>query len=51
MVSYVCMLYTPVSVLNAALATLAATIGLTVYAIKTKTDYSETYSCLKGIFC
>ncbi len=35
MVSMICSLYTPASVLNAAIATLGATIGLTLYAVKT----------------
>jgi FtsH-binding integral membrane protein len=39
-VSMICGFYEPVSVLNAAIATLAATIALTLYAIKTESDFS-----------
>jgi protein lifeguard len=48
MVAMICSLYTPESVLNAAVATLGATLGLTFYAIKTKTDFSDTYSKCYG---
>ena len=47
-VSFICSLYTPESVLNAAIATLGATIGLTAYAIKTKSDFSDSYSKCAG---
>jgi len=40
MVSFICSLYTPDSVLNAAIATLAATLGLSFYAYKTKSDFT-----------
>ena len=48
LVSMICSLYTPESVLNAAIATLGATIGLTLYAIKTKSDFSDMYSKCSG---
>lgn len=48
MVSMICTLYTPESVLNAAVATLGATIGLTLYAIKTKSDFTDSYSICYG---
>ena len=47
-VSFICSLYTPQSVLNAAIATLGATVGLTAYAIKTKSDFSDSYSKCAG---
>ena len=50
MVSMICSLYTPESVLNAAVATLGATVGLTIYAFKTKSDFSDTYSKCNGIY-
>lgn len=37
---FVCSYYTPLSVLNALGLTIAATVGLTVYAATTKTDYT-----------
>ena len=40
LVSMICGLYTPESVLNATVATLGATISLTCYAIYTKTDFT-----------
>jgi protein lifeguard len=49
MVSMICSLYTPESVLNAAVATLGATVGLTLYAVKTKSDFSDSYSKCYGI--
>jgi hypothetical protein len=50
LVSFICGLYTPESVLNAAVATLGATVSLTCYAIYTKSDFTETYSkCLGKI--
>lgn len=48
MVSMICTLYTPESVLNAAVATLGATIGLTLYAAKTKSDFTDSYSLCYG---
>ena len=48
MVSMICSLYTPESVLNAAVATLGATVGLTLYAFKTKSDFSDSYSKCYG---
>ena len=48
LVSFISSLYTPESVLNAAVATLGATIGLTAYAIKTKSDFSDSYSKCYG---
>ena len=44
LVSFICTLYDPDVVLNAAMATLAATLGLTLYAIKSKKDFSDSYS-------
>lgn len=40
MVAQICIYYTAASVLNAAIATLGATLGLTLYAIYTKSDFS-----------
>jgi FtsH-binding integral membrane protein len=45
----VCSLYTPESVFQAAAATCAATIGLTAYAIKTNSDFTECYQWMMGI--
>ncbi len=45
----ICSMYTPASVLNAAVATLGATVGLTLFAIYTKSDFSDTYSKFFGI--
>lgn len=47
-VSLVCSFYTPDSVLMAAITTCAATIGLTAYAIKTKSDFTECAHFLMG---
>ena len=47
-VSFICSKYTSESVINAAVATLGATIGLTAYAIKTKSDFSDSYSKCAG---
>ena len=49
-VSFVCSLYSPDDVLNAAIATLAATLGLTLYAVKTKNDFSDSYQKCFGNF-
>ena len=49
LVSYVCYLYTPDSVLLAAVATLSATIGLTYYAMTTKEDLTSMRFLGKGI--
>ena len=46
--SFICSMYTPESVLNAAIATLGATLGLTFYAVKTKSDFSDSYSKCYG---
>lgn len=42
MVSMITNFYTPESVLLSAVATLAATLGITLYAITTKTDFTST---------
>ena len=47
-VSFVCSLYSADDVLNAAIATLGATVGLTLYAVKTKNDFSDSYSKCYG---
>ena len=47
-VSICCLYYTPEMILNAALATLAAVLGLTLYALTSKTDYSNSYSKCYG---
>ena len=47
-VSSLCSYYDADSVLNAALATLAVTLGLTLYAVKTKADFSDHYSRYSG---
>jgi protein lifeguard len=48
MVSVICSFYTPESVLQAAVATCAATIGLTVYAIRTEADFTECSHWMMG---
>ena len=48
LVSYVCQMYTSDSVLLAASATLAATIGLTYYAMTTKEDMTSMSFVGKG---
>ena len=48
MVSFICTLYTPESVVLAAAATLASTIGLTFYAYTTKRDFTDCYSFMIG---
>lgn len=48
MVSFVCYMYTPQSVILAATATLAATIGLTYYAMTTKEDFTSFRFVGKG---
>lgn len=48
MVSYICTLYTPESVVLAAAATLASTISLTFYAYTTKRDFTDCYSFMIG---
>lgn len=48
LVSYVCLLYTPDSVLLAASATLAATVGLTYFAMTTKEDLTSMRFVGKG---
>ena len=50
LVSYICSVYTASSVLLAASATLAATIGLTYYAMTTKEDFTTARFIGKGIF-
>jgi protein lifeguard len=49
LVSYVCSMYTASSVLLAASATLAATVGLTYYAMTTKEDFTSSRFVKKGI--
>jgi len=49
LVSYICSIYTPDSVLLAASATLAATVGLTYYAMTTKEDLTSLRFVGKGI--
>jgi FtsH-binding integral membrane protein len=49
MVSCICGLYTAESVLNAAVATLAATVGLSLYAYKSKSDFTECMHFMMGI--
>ena len=46
--SIISLYYTPEMILNAALATLAAVLGVTLYAVKSKTDYSDSYSKCYG---
>lgn len=48
-VSFITTLYSPASVLNAAVATLGASLGLTLFAVKTKSDFSDSYSKCAGI--
>jgi FtsH-binding integral membrane protein len=48
MVSVICSFYTPESVLQAAVATCAATIGLTVYAIRTDSDFTTCSHWMMG---
>jgi FtsH-binding integral membrane protein len=48
LVSCICALYTPASVLNAAVATLAATAGLSLYAYKSKVDFTECLHFMMG---
>jgi FtsH-binding integral membrane protein len=48
MVSFICSLYTPESVLNAAVATLAATTGLSLYAYHSKVDFTECMHFMLG---
>jgi protein lifeguard len=48
LVSMICSLYTPESVLQAAAATCAATFGLTAYALKTKSDFTECTQWMLG---
>lgn len=49
MVSMICSLYTPASVLQAATATCAATVGLTAYAIQQRNDFTECKQWMMGI--
>ena len=48
-VSFICGFYQPSDVLSAALVTAAATVALTLYAMKTKTDFSTYWHALNGI--
>ena len=48
LVSFICSMYEPQSVLLAAVATAGASIGLTAYAIYTKSDFSTYWSQLNG---
>lgn len=47
-VSVICTAYTPESVLNAAVATFGATIGLTLYAMNTRSDFTDSSSKCYG---
>jgi FtsH-binding integral membrane protein len=48
MVSMICSLYEPESVFQAAAATCAATIGLTLYAMNTKNDFTSCMHWMIG---
>ena len=48
MVSVFCTIYTPESVMQAAVATCAATLGLTFYAMNTKDDFTECSHFMAG---
>ena len=48
-VAFICGLYEPKIVVAAAVVTAAATIGLTLYAVYTKSDFTTWWSCLNGI--
>lgn len=48
MVSLICGMYTPASVLLSAVATLSATLGLTYHAMTTSEDYTSFRSAAKG---
>ena len=50
MASNICSYYYADTILNAAIATLGSTIGLTLYALKTKSDFSDSYSKFYGNF-
>lgn len=49
-VSYICTLYEPMSVLEAVIATFAATVGLTMYAITSNTDFTHCGQYIAGTF-
>jgi FtsH-binding integral membrane protein len=51
MVSLICGMYTPESVLLSAVATLSATLGLTYHAMTTEEDYTSYRSGAKGKLC
>jgi len=48
MVSFICSIYDPKSVLFAAVLTLATTLGLTLHAMTTKKDYTVYGAMLSG---
>lgn len=48
MVSSYCSMFEPQSVLLAAIATVAATLGITFYAITTKSDFTSMGNCVTG---
>lgn len=48
LVACICSMYTPMSVLLSTVATLMATLGLTFYAVTTKTDFTAIFSYVKG---
>ena len=48
LVTYVCRIYEPESVLLSAVATLAVTLGLTYYAMTTKEDFTSFAFISKG---
>ena len=50
LVSLICSIYTPESVLLAGVATLAATLGITFYAITSKTDFTNLSHYIYGNF-
>ena len=43
-------MYTPESVLLAAVATVAATLGITLYAMTTKADFTTMANSVTGIY-
>ena len=50
LVSAITSLYTPESVLMSAVATAAATFGITFHALTTKSDYTEYLHSIYGTF-
>lgn len=51
LVSIICSFYTPESVFQAAVTTCAATIGLTAYAMNTRSDFTECKQWMMGKLC